>query len=74
MFKEPKAALAAVSLVTGSFTCTAALFIPPEGEIDQSVLIVIGQFLVFSATLLGVSDLKDKMVNLTKKDSKTEAQ
>ena len=31
-----------------------ALWIPPQGIIDETVLVLIGQFLLFIATLMGV--------------------
>ncbi len=43
-----------------------ALFLPPQGEIDQSVLLLIAQLLVLSATLLGVDSYVDKIKNLKK--------
>jgi len=70
VFSSAKATLATMSLVTGSFVCIAALFIPPQGEIDQSVLIAIGQFLVFAATLLGVADAAEKFKQFIKKHDK----
>ena len=32
-----------------------ALFMPPQGEVAESVLILVGQYLLFIATLLGVN-------------------
>ena len=45
----------------------AALFLPPQGEIDHTVLLLCAQFLLFAATLLGVDGYYDKMRDLIKK-------
>ena len=41
------------AVVSAAISITA-LWMPPQGIIDQSVLILIGQFLLFIATLTGV--------------------
>lgn len=46
---------------------TAGILTPPVGEIDESVLMLIAQLLVFCATLLGVDSYFDKMRELLKK-------
>jgi len=43
---------------------TAALFLPPQGEIDHTVLLLCAQFLLFAATLLGVDGYFDKIQTL----------
>ena len=45
----------------------AALFLPPQGEIDHTVLLLCAQFLLFAATLLGVDGYYEKMRDLIKK-------
>ena len=42
----------------------AALFLPPQGEIDHTVLLLCAQFLIFAATLLGVDGYFDKIQTL----------
>ena len=42
----------------------AALFLPPQGEIDHTVLLPCAQFLLFAATLLGVDGYFDKIQTL----------
>ena len=42
----------------------AALFLPPQGEIDHTVLLLCAQFLLFAATLLGVDGYFDKIQTL----------
>ena len=56
-----KETLAALALAVASLLAIWALLLPPQGEIDQSVLFSIAQFLVFSATLLGVDGAMDRM-------------
>ena len=50
-----------------------ALLLPPQGEIDQSVLFSIAQFLVFSATLLGVDGAMDRMKALLRNKDREES-
>ena len=45
----------------------AALFLPPQGEIDHTVLLLCAQFLLFAATLLGVEGYYEKMKEILKK-------
>ena len=61
-----KDTLAALALAVASLLAIWALLLPPQGEIDQSVLLSIAQFLIFSATLLGVDGAIDKMKALLK--------
>ena len=42
----------------------AALFLPPQGEIDHTVLLLCAQFLLFAATLIGVDGYFDKIQTL----------
>ena len=42
----------------------AALFLPPQGEIDHTVLLLCAQFQLFAATLLGVDGYFDKIQTL----------
>ena len=51
---DTKNVLAALALGVASVLSVWAMLLPPQGEIDPSVLWVVAQFLVFSATLLGV--------------------
>jgi hypothetical protein len=51
-----------MSAVVGSAIAIIALFIPPQGEIDTSVLILVAQILVFAATLLGVDSAVDRIL------------
>ena len=59
--------LAAWALMVASIALIGAL-LPPQGEISQSVLVAIAQFLVFAATLLGVDVAVNKIKELLKKE------
>jgi hypothetical protein len=45
----------------------AGLFLPPQGEIDSTVLMLVAQLLVLCATLLGVDSYFDKLKQLMNK-------
>jgi len=55
-----KAILSAVALTVAGIIALWAMLLPPQGEIDQSILFTIAQFLVFAATLLGVDIRQQK--------------
>lgn len=48
--------VAIASFVVGTTLTFLGLFLPPTGEIDNSVLIAAGQFLTLCATGLGVKE------------------
>ena len=62
-----KKKLALASWMSAVVFATAGILTPPVGEIDESVLMLIAQLLVFCATLLGVDSYFDKMRELLKK-------
>lgn len=62
-----KARLAAWSFAVASLVTLAGMVLPPLGVIDSSVLIVVGQFLILSATLLGVDSYVDQIKKLSQK-------
>ncbi|MBQ2492484.1 MAG: hypothetical protein II527_04055 [Bacteroidales bacterium] len=45
---------AALLLLFGAVVALISLFMPPEGEIDGSVLMLFGQILVYSGSIFGV--------------------
>jgi len=55
--------LSVASFVCAMLFATAGMWIPPQGEIDSSVLILIAQLLVLCATFLGVKDLRTPLDN-----------
>ena len=62
-----KEILSALSLIVASIIAIWAMLLPPQGEVDQSILITIAQFLVFAATLLGVDSSIERIKKLLKK-------
>lgn len=63
--------MAVGSLVAAILLGTTAMFIPPQGIIDASVLWFTAQLLVFTATLLGLSFNIDMMKqNITNMENK----
>jgi hypothetical protein len=63
-----KAWCAVYALLVSSVVAIWALVLPPLGEIDQSVLVLVAQLLVFAATMLGVSSGLDKIKSLGAED------
>ena len=59
-----KSALATASFVVAVLLTFAALILPPPGEIDSSVLLVVAQFLILTATLLGVEGFAKEVKRL----------
>ena len=62
-----KEILSALALVVASIIAIWAMLLPPQGEVSQSVLIEVAQFLLYSATLLGVDIAIDKIKELLRK-------
>jgi Fe2+ transport system protein B len=62
-----KEILSAVALIVAGIIAVWAMLLPPQGEVDQSILITIAQFLVFAATLLGVDRRLERLKKLLKK-------
>ena len=61
-----KNALAIFTVIVAAVLSIWALLLPPQGKIDQSVLFLTAQFLLFAATLLGVDLMLDKFRNFMK--------
>lgn len=57
-----KEILSAVALIVAGIIAVWAMLLPPQGEVDQSILITIAQFLVFAATLLGVDSRLERIL------------
>lgn len=62
-----KKKLALLSWLSAVAFAIAGITMPPVGEIDESVLMLIAQLLLFCATLMGVDSYFDKMRELLKK-------
>lgn len=65
-----KELLSALALAVASIIAIWALLLPPQGEVSQSVLMEVAQFLLYSATLLGVDIAIDKIKELLRKREK----
>lgn len=73
MHWSAKEVLAAAGLCVASLLAVWALLLPPQGEISQSALFAVAQFLIFAATLLGVDIAVERIQQLlNKKDEKNE--
>ena len=63
---------AALLLLFGAVVALISLFMPPEGEIDGSVLMLFGQILVYAGSIFGVKIyIKDLVRQIKKKDETT---
>lgn len=51
--------VAVASFLVGTTLTFLGLFLPPTGEIDNSVLVAVGQFLTLAAAGLGVKEYVD---------------
>lgn len=68
-----KSILATLSVVVASLITIWAMLLPPQGEVSQSILLAVAQFLVFSATLLGVDLAIERLKGiLLKNEDKSE--
>ena len=66
MLNAMKSWLALISWMVAMAFATISLFLPPKGQIDSSVLVLVAQLLVLVETFLGV----DSYVNLIRKIQK----
>ena len=57
---------AALLLAFGAVTCAISLFLPPQGEIDSSVLMLFGQILVYAGSVFGVKVYIANLLNRRK--------
>ena len=65
-------ASALLLLTFGAAMAAPSLFMPPEGEIDGSVLMLFGQILVYAGSIFGVKIyIKDLVRQIKKKDETT---
>ena len=64
--------ITAILLIFGAAMAATSLFMPPEGEIDGSVLMLFGQILVYAGSIFGVKIyIKDLVRQIKKKDETT---
>ena len=52
-------AVSVASFLVGVMLTFLGLFLPPTGEIDNSVLVAVGQFLTMAAAGLGIKEYVD---------------
>ena len=57
---------AALLLAFGAVICAISLFLPPQGEIDSSVLMLIGQILIYAGSVFGVKVYIANLLNRRK--------
>ncbi len=58
---------AAFALTIAALLSVWAMLLPPQGDIEENMLILIAQFLVFAATLLGVGGSIERILRRFKK-------
>ena len=62
---------ACLLLIFGAAMAATSLFMPPEGEIDGSVLMLFAQILVYAGSIFGVKIYIKDLVNQIKKKDET---
>ena len=55
-----------ILLIFGAIMCAISLFLPPQGEIDASVLMLFGQILVYAGSVFGVKVYIANLLNRKK--------
>lgn len=53
---------AILSLIFGGILVAINMFMPPPGEVNESIIYIFAQLLIFSATLLGVDAVVSKYI------------
>ena len=59
---KPKEILAAAALIVASVLAVWGMLLPPVGDVEQNLLILVAQFLVFAATLLGIGSTFERLL------------
>lgn len=54
------------AFVLGWIVTVIALFIPPQGVVDSSVVVILGQSMTYCAAGLGIKDYVDYRTNKSK--------
>lgn len=62
---------ACLLLIFGAAMAATSLFLPPEGEIDGTVLMLFAQILVYAGSIFGVKIYIKDLVNQIKKKDET---
>lgn len=58
----PKDILATTALAVASVLAVWGMLLPPVGDVEQNLLILVAQFLVFAATLLGIGSTFERFL------------
>lgn len=67
-----KSVLATLAVVVASLVTIWAMLLPPQGEVSQSILLAVAQFLVFAATLLGVDLAIERFKGILMREKKND--
>ena len=59
---QPKESLACMALIVASVLAIWGMLLPPVGAVEQNLLILVAQFLVFAATLLGIGSTFERLL------------
>ena len=59
--------------IIAAIVSITALWMPPQGVIDETVLVLVGQFLLFIATLTGVDGVLTRFRELRQKSPPADA-
>lgn len=65
---------ACLLLIFGAAMAAISLFLPPEGEIDGTVLMLFAQILVYAGSIFGVKIYINDLVNQIKKKDEANRQ
>jgi len=65
---------ACLLLIFGAAMAATSLFLPPEGEIDGTVLMLFAQILVYAGSIFGVKIYIKDLVNQIKKKDEADRQ
>ena len=65
---------ACLLLIFGAAMAAISLFMPPEGEIDGTVLMLFAQILVYAGSIFGVKIYIKDLVNQIKKKDEADSQ
>ena len=59
---QPKEILALLALIVASVLAIWGMLLPPVGAVEHNLLILVAQFLVFAATLLGIGSTFERLL------------
>ena len=65
---------ACLLLIFGAAMAATSLFLPPEGEIDGTVLMLFAQILVYAGSIFGVKIYIKDLINQIKKKDEADRQ